>query len=236
VVARGRCEHDAAGRPSRFAGVVVDITERKRAEEGQELLARELSHRIKNIFTVMGGMVTLSASGAPAGVRGFAAALRRRLNALAAAHEYVRPHSPESHPVATETTLRGLLTALMAPYGGEEAARLQVLGDDVPIGVKAATSLALILHELATNAAKYGALSAPGGAVIISGELRGERFGLAWQERGGPEIPGPPERRGFGTILAERGAITQLGGSIAHDWAREGLTLRLEVPLDRLAH
>ena len=100
--------------------------------------------------------------------------------------------------------------------------RLRLLGDDVPIGVKAATSLALILHELATNAAKYGALSGPDGCVIITGERRGERFGLAWQERGGPEIAGPPERRGFGTILAERGAITQLGGSIAHDWARGG--------------
>ncbi|SDB34254.1 PAS domain-containing protein [Belnapia rosea] len=236
VVARGRCAHDAAGRPVRFSGAVVDITERKRAEEGQELLARELSHRIKNIFTVIGGMVTLSASGTSPEVRGFANSLRRRLNALAAAHEYVRPHSAESGPAATETTLRGLLATLLAPYGVEEAARIELLGDDVPVGVKAATSLALILHELATNAAKYGALSQPEGSVTIEGARLGERFGLTWRESGGPEVEGPPVRRGFGTILAERGAITQLGGSIAQDWPREGLVLRLEVPLARLAY
>ncbi len=236
VVARGRCEHDAEGRPQRFPGVVVDITERKLAEDGQELLARELSHRIKNIFTVVGGMVSLSAMGASGEVRGFAGVLRKRLNALAAAHEYVRPHGPDSRPAELETTLRGLLAALLAPYGAAEAGRLQLQGDDVPIGVKAATSLALILHELATNAAKYGALSSSEGSVAITGTRTGERFALVWQERGGPEIEGPPERRGFGTILAERGAITQLGGSIQHDWAPEGLTLRLEVPLARLAH
>ncbi|MBL6081283.1 PAS domain-containing protein [Belnapia sp. T18] len=236
VVARGRCAQDAEGRPARFSGAVVDITERKRAEEGQELLAKELSHRIKNIFTVIGGMVSLSASGASAEVKGFAATLRRRLQALARAHDYVRPHNGEAQPAEGGTTLRGLLATLLAPYGAEEAGRMQLGGDDVPVGVKAATSLALILHELATNAAKYGALSRPEGGVAITGERLGERFGLTWQERGGPEVEGPPERRGFGTILAERGAITQLGGTIRQDWAREGLTLRLEVPLARLAY
>ncbi|WP_043337124.1 PAS domain-containing protein [Belnapia moabensis] len=236
VVARGRCAQDADGRPSRFSGAVVDITERKRAEEGQELLAKELSHRIKNIFTVIGGMVSLSASGASAEVKGFAATLRRRLQALARAHEYVRPHNGEAQPTEAATTLKGLLGTLLAPYGAEEAGRMQLSGDDVPVGVKAATSLALILHELATNAAKYGALSRPEGGVAITGERIGDRFGLTWRERGGPEVAGPPERRGFGTILAERGAITQLGGTIAQDWAREGLTLRLEVPLARLAY
>jgi len=108
--------------------------------------------------------------------------------------------------------------------------------DDAPIGVKAATSLALILHELATNAAKYGALAAPEGRVAISGIRHDDRFALTWEERGGARVEGPPTRRGFGTVLAERGAITQLGGSIAHDWAPEGLILRLEVPLGRLAH
>lgn len=234
VVARGRCEQDAAGRPLRFPGVVVDITERKRAEEGQELLAQELSHRIKNIFTVVGGMVTLSTMGGPAELRSFAGMLRRRLNALAAAHEYVRPHSPDSRPDAVEITMRGLLTILLSPYGAEDAGRMRLLGDDVPIGVKAATSLALILHELATNAAKYGALSAMEGVVTVTGEALGDRFGLVWQERGGPAVGGLPERRGFGTILAERGAITQLGGTVSHDWAPEGLTLRLEVPRARL--
>ena len=158
------------------------------------------------------------------------------MNALAAAHEYVRPHSPDSRPATTETTLRGLLAALMAPYGGEEAGRLRLLGDDVPIGVKAATSLALILHELATDAAKYGALSATDGTVIITGERRGERFGLAWQERGGPEIARAARAARLRHHPGGARRHHQLGGSIAHDWAREGLTLRLEVPLERLAY
>ena len=107
---------------------------------------------------------------------------------------------------------------------------------EVEMPVLAATSLALILHELATNAAKYGALSASGGTVAITGARRDDRFALEWQERGGPEVAGPPQRRGFGAILAERGAITQLGGSIVHDWAPAGLTLRLEFLLARLTH
>ncbi|MBK1658304.1 PAS domain-containing protein [Paracraurococcus ruber] len=236
VAARGRCERDAEGRPTRFPGVVVDVTERRLAEEAKELLARELSHRIKNIFTVVGGMVSISAMGAAAEVRNFAGALRRRLNALAAAHDYVRPHSPESRPVDPETTLHGLLGKLLAPYGEVGSARVSLLGDDAPIGVRAATSLALILHELATNAAKYGALKGTEGRVTITGKRHDAHLALTWEERGGPAVEGPPTRRGFGTVLAERGAITQLGGSIAHDWARDGLTLRLQVPLERLAH
>jgi PAS domain S-box-containing protein len=236
VAARGRCERDRAGQPTRLPGVVVDVTERRQAEEAKELLARELSHRIKNIFTVVGGMVSLSAMNASAETRNFAGVLRRRLNALAAAHEYVRPHSPDSRPADLETTLHGLLGKLLAPYSELGGERVRLLGDDAPIGVKAATSLALILHELATNAAKYGALGGLEGCVTITGERHDDRLRLTWQERGGPPVEGPPERRGFGTVLAERGAITQLGGSIAHDWAEAGLTLRLDVPLERLAH
>ena len=236
VAARGRCEHDRTGRPTRFPGVVVDVTDRRQAEEAKELLARELSHRIKNIFTVVGGMVSLSAMNSAVEVRNFAGALRRRLNAMAAAHEYVRPHSPESRPVDPATTLHGLLGKLLAPYAELGGERVRLLGDDAPIGVKAATSLSLILHELATNAAKYGALTGPEGCVTITGTRRDDRLNLVWQERGGPAVEGPPQRRGFGTVLAERGAITQLGGSIAHDWAEAGLTLTLEVPLERLAH
>ncbi|MFC7472844.1 PAS domain-containing protein [Dankookia sp. GCM10030260] len=236
VAARGRCERDRAGKATRFPGVVVDVTERRQAEEAKELLARELSHRIKNIFTVVGGMVSLSAMNASAETRNFAGALRRRLNALAAAHEYVRPHSPESRPVDLETTLHGLLGKLLAPYAELGGERVRLRGDDAPIGVKAATSLALILHELATNAAKYGALNGPDGCVTITGKRHDDRLALTWQERGGPAVEGPPQRRGFGTVLAERGAITQLGGSIAHDWAEAGLTLQLDVPLERLAH
>jgi two-component sensor histidine kinase len=139
-------------------------------------------------------------------------------------------------PVANARHDLLLVTLERLSYEDAAADRLRLEGDDAPIGVKAATSLALILHELATNAAKYGALSRQEGRVTIAGLRESGRLLLTWQERGGPPVEGPPARRGFGTVLAERGAIIQLGGSIAHDWAAEGLTLRLEVPLDRLAH
>jgi two-component sensor histidine kinase len=236
--ARGRCERDAAGQPTRFPGVVVDVTERRQAEEAKELLARELSHRIKNIFTVVGGMVSLSAMGAAAEVRNFAGVLRRRLNALAAAHEYVRPHSPQSRPAEVETTLHGLLGKLLAPYAEIGSERVRVLGDDAPIGVKAATSLALILHELATNAAKYGALSRPEGRLSVTWELasaaEGEASGrvlrLRWLERGGPPVT-VPDKLGFGARLLNRVLTAQLSAELEVRFEPEGLELGLTAPL-----
>ncbi|MEJ1160307.1 sensor histidine kinase [Prosthecomicrobium sp. N25] len=234
IDARGRCERDHEGRPLRFPGTVVDITDRRLAEEARDLVTRELSHRIKNIFAVIGSLITLSARGEP-GARDYAQALRRRIDALAQAQNYVRPHSPESRPAGdADQTLAGLLDLLLAPYQ-EGDRRVEISGDDAPVGPNAAVALALILHELATNAVKYGALSADRGRILVevsTAPVDGSRR-IVWSEHGGPPV-GAPSRQGFGTLMSARAAAGQLGGTIEHDWRPDGLVVTLGVPADRL--
>lgn len=233
VVARGRCEHDEAGRPVHFSGVTVDVTDLKRAQEGQELLSRELSHRIKNIFAVVGGLAALSARGHPE-AKGFADEFRQRVNALAQAHEYVRPQGPDGIPGGSDQTVLGLMRVLLAPYRQGERERFAIRGEDVPVGPKSATALALIMHEQATNAVKYGALSNEAGLVTLTGERDGDLYRLTWEERGGPPVEGAPERKGFGTQMAARSVTGQLGGTLTNDWAETGLTVRLNLPVQAL--
>jgi two-component sensor histidine kinase len=103
-------------------------------------------------------------------------------------------------------------------------------GDDICIAPDAVTSLALVLHELATNAAKYGALCGEHGTISLSWKLDDSRLHIAWIERGGPPVLAPPERSGFGTTLARRSVESQLGGKIEHDWAQEGLRVAISLP------
>ena len=112
---------------------------------------------------------------------------------------------------------------------------MTIRGPDVPVSPGAVTSLALLLHEFATNAAKYGALLSPAGHVDVTCEIAGDELRVAWQERGGPTLAGPALREGFGTLLGHATVRRQLGGSIARDWNPAGLTIRLVVPLARLA-
>jgi len=232
VLGRALPIRDESGAIDRWFGTCTDIHERKEAEEAHTLISRELSHRIKNIFTVIGSLITLSARG-DRQARPFAEGLRHRLLALAQAHEYVRPHSPFSRGPA-ETTVHGLTAELLSPYQEAGSPRIRIEGDDAAIGPHAATALALVLHEQATNAVKYGALSAPGGRVTIRGTREGETFRVQWIERGGPPIAGPPEHRGFGTVMAGLGVSAQLGGTLTQDWAADGLTVTLTIPAERL--
>jgi two-component sensor histidine kinase len=197
------------------------------------LIARELSHRIKNIFAVVGSIVALSARGFPE-ARGFADSLIARINALAIANEYVRPHGPDSGPPAIGTTVHGLLSTLLAPYDGVEGGRFIIEGCDDPVSTRAATGLALVIHELATNATKYGSLSRHGGQVHISCQTGDGAFTIRWREIGGPKIVGPPKRSGFGSTLSRRVATGQLGAKIEQNWLPEGLDVRFTVPLRSL--
>jgi PAS domain S-box-containing protein len=234
VAARGECQFDSQGRPSRFPAATVDITDLKRAEEARELVSRELAHRIKNIFSVVNGLISLSARGDPA-ARPFAESLRERLTALAQAHDYVRPHGPESHRAEREKqTVLGLVKALLAPYLQEGRQRVLIEGDDAAIGPHSATALALVIHEQATNAMKYGSLSNATGTVSLRCELSNGNYSLLWQEVGGPPVLAAPRRRGFGTELASRSINSQLGGTISQEWAHDGLIMRLDFPADRL--
>jgi PAS domain S-box-containing protein len=235
VTSRGRCEHEQQGHPAHFAGVTVDITDLKRAQEGQELLAHELSHRIKNIFAVVGSLAALSARGHPE-AKGFAEDFRKRVNALALAHEYVRPYSPGEVPRGAGETVLGLMRLLLAPYrqGGRE--RFIIEGEDVSLGPTSATALALIMHEQATNAVKYGALSTEAGMVRLVGERDGDFYRLTWEERGGPPVAGAPERKGFGTQMAARSVQGQLGGTITRDWPAGRLRAVLRMRTENLTH
>lgn len=229
VLGRAEAIRGADGRIERWFGTCTDIEEIKRSEEARSLLAGELSHRIKNIFTVIGGLVTLTARGVPE-AQDFALRLRERLGALATAHEYVRPDSLESGTMDGAQTVKGLLKVLMKPYAEGVAERFDIAGPDARIGPKTAAAFALVMHEQATNAMKYGALSNGAGRVKILTEQVGDQFLLTWCEVGGPVLSGPPARRGFGTDLAARSAAGQLGGKIEHLWEPEGLVVRLTLP------
>lgn len=230
VLGRALPVRDATGQIVRWIGTCTDIDSAKRAAEQNDILSRELSHRIKNIFAIITGLIRMSARRMPA-MRGFADELAARVAALGAAHDLARPHSEVSRPSVGEATLHHVLRELLAPYATEQ---WQVTGDDVAIDDRGATPVALLFHELATNAAKYGALSTADGRVTIETTCRGNALTIDWREQGGPAIDGVPDTAGFGTRLATLSIEQQLAGTIARDWRREGLAVRIEVACDAL--
>ena len=136
------------------------------------------------------------------------------------------------------TTLHALVQAVVSPYDGQTEAgmpRFAITGPDLPIAGSAATSLALLLHEFATNATKYGALSSGSGQVAVECSEEREQFVLTWHERGGPPVVRHAEEdEGFGSLLARMTVRGQLGGSISRDWKPEGLTIRLAIDRGRI--
>lgn len=224
---------DADGRIIRWMGTCTDIDKAKRIAEQNEILSRELSHRIKNIFAVVGGLVGLSARRHPE-AKAYAAELQARIGSLARAHEFVRPHSEESAPYIESSSFHAMLRDLFGAYPALSEGRLTITGKDIAIDDRGATPIALVFHELATNAAKYGALSVADGTVEIISSIGDNGIEIKWSEQGGPEITGVPERRGFGSQLAELSIVQQLGGKIARSWNREGLIVEISVPKGRL--
>ncbi len=211
----------------------IDISERIQAQEQQRLLFREMNHRIKNLFTLAGTMVTLSARYAQTS-RELAQAVNERLVALARAHDLTLPDLTNSEMnFGRETTLRDLARTILAPYeinGGP----VSISGPDVPVAGKAAMGLALLLHEMATNAAKYGALTTDTGRVDIGWLIEGDELKFEWRERGGPPIERRPDKEGFGSLLARLTVTGRLHGTIFHDWSPEGLSVSLSAPLTQL--
>ena len=213
----------------RWIGTCTDIHEARQQADQLEILSRELSHRIKNIFAVIGSLIGLSARHAPEH-KGFAEQVKQRVAALARAHEFVRPHSEESRQQAVSATLHALIAQILSPYPSFDAGRIEIVGDDVPVDDRSATPIALLIHELATNATNYGALGEAGGLVKIRTETQGDDLMLVWKEEDGPAVAGEPERSGFGTILSEISIRDQLGGELVRDWDSAGLRVRIRVP------
>ncbi|MFC7474443.1 sensor histidine kinase [Dankookia sp. GCM10030260] len=217
------------------AGVVCEeVTERKRAERTRELLLRELDHRVKNLFAIVSGLVSFSARGATS-PREMRDALLGRVGALARAHDLVRPAIAGAGAGLPGTTLAEVLQALLEPFagGGSLPERVSLQGPVLPLGATSAPAVALAVHELATNAAKYGALSHAGGTVAITWTADAAGLHLRWTERGGPAVA-PPAHRGFGHRLVTQSAA-QLGGTASFAWPAEGLAVELLLPLDRVA-
>lgn len=223
---------DEDGKITRWIGTCTDIHDAKMASEQNDILNRELSHRIKNIFAIISGLIRLSARREPQAAN-FARQLTERIGALGRAHEFARPHSEDSRPQVAGLTLIGLLNELFAPYM-EDSSRIVVQGDDMPIDDKGATPIALLFHELATNAAKYGALSNETGVVTLEVARTGDDIVLSWVETGGPIIDGAPTHTGFGSKLAAMSVEQQLGGQLDLAWEKTGLCATVRLKRDRL--
>jgi two-component sensor histidine kinase len=212
----------------------IDISERKRAQEQQRLLFREMNHRVKNLFTLAGTMVALSARYTKTS-RELAQAVSERLVALAQAHDLTLPDITDTERnFGRATTLLELARTILAPYETEGGGPVSISGPDVLVAGKAAMGVALLLHEMATNAAKYGALTRETGRVDIGWRIAGDELKFEWRERGGPAIERRPDNEGFGSLLARLTVTGRLNGTISHDWSPEGLTISLSAPLAQL--
>ena len=220
---------DREGQITRWFGTCTDIHEQKLLLEQREIVSQELSHRIKNIFAVIGGLIGLSVRSHP-GMKQLAADLRARVMALGQAHDFVRPHSARSKPATDQTSLQGLLDVLLSAYQAQQQSRISIKGVDVEIDDRSATPLALIFHELATNAAKYGALATMEGRVEIEIGMTDQDVKILWKEIGGPEIAEPPKKEGFGSKLIVLSIANQLGGALTHGWNRAGLEIKATIP------
>lgn len=232
ISARGLGD-DSALHQGQMFGIFLDVTGRKQAEEGHELLAGEMSHRVKNLLAIATGLTNLSAK-STATVAELAETLTGRLTALGRAHDLVRPLPGHQGQAAL---LGDLLSILLSPYEnmGAFSGRIRVAVPRMGIGEAAATSLALIIHELATNSLKYGSLSLEAGLLDLSGTTSEDRLVLVWTERGGPEVALHREKAGFGSQLVNRSVSGQLGGTIEHDWSPEGVVITLTLDSERLA-
>ncbi|WP_143279177.1 HWE histidine kinase domain-containing protein [Bradyrhizobium sp. C9] len=226
---------DLAGEIGGVLCIVSETTERVAAQERQRLLAREANHRVKNMFAVFQGIISLSARSART-PQEMAQSLRGRLNALMQAKDLIRPGIMGTETHSERTTVGDVVRTVLRPYEDDTSRERIILGGPtVPVGVMAVTGLALALHETTTNAAKYGALSEPTGSISVTWVTEGGNLQLDWKETGGPAIVAPPSAKGFGSVLAERSISDQLGGKVEHNWLPSGLRLRVTVPLDRLA-
>ncbi|MBF0678400.1 MAG: PAS domain-containing protein [Devosia sp.] len=226
---------DEQGEIIRWIGTCTDIHETKLLAQERELVAQELSHRIKNIFAVLNGIIGLSARGRPE-VKAFADELRQRIYALGEAHDFVRPQSHARAQMSGEVVMSALIDRLMVPYEIDGRKRVVFAGDDIEVDDAAATPLALLFHELGTNSAKYGAFHQATGLVRITGTLNGEIYNLEWHEENGPAVTEPEVLRGFGTRLVQIAVEGQLRGAISREWRPDGLVMSFDFPLDSLRH
>ena len=231
VSARGRGDDQGIVGRIMF-GVFLDVTGRKLAEEAREMLAAEMGHRVKNLFAIASALTAISARSTTT-TKEMSRDLTQRLAALSRAHDLARPLLSEPRKA---TLLGDLLAVLLAPYddAGAIGDRVRVFVPELLVGEASATTLALIVHELATNAIKYGALSKAAGRVDVSCTAHDDEVVIVWTETGGPPVRASDRPAGFGNQLVTRSISSQLGGTIAFDWAAEGVIVTLRMIKARL--
>jgi two-component sensor histidine kinase/DNA-binding response OmpR family regulator len=213
---------DENGRLVWLSGVTADITERKRAEERQILLAEEVDHRARNVVAVVQSIMRLTRADS---IDEYIGALDGRIGALSNAHRLLASSRWEG------ADLTRLVEEEFAPYRARGSERVSARGPVVLLPPATAQTIALALHELATNAAKYGALSTSGGRVMLTWRTEPGKLALEWIESGGPEISAP-SRRGYGSRAITAGIERQLGGVVQFDWQKNGLRCALCIPHD----
>lgn len=231
IAARGQGDDDGiVGRT--MSGIFLDVTGRKQAEESSELLAGEMSHRVKNLMAIATGLTKLTARSART-VEEMAGDLTNRLMALGRAHDLVRPLPGNQGRAAL---LGDLLSILLAPYDETAAfsGRIRVAVTRMGIGERTTIALAMVIHELATNSVKHGSLSSEMGFLDLSSKIDGDDILLSWTETGGPAVAKVPVLKGFGSDLIRRTVSGQLGGQIDYDWQPGGLVVTARLRQERL--
>ena len=211
---------DDAGSLVRLSGVVVDITDRKEAEERNALLAREVDHRARNTLTIVQSILRLTRE---PNVERYVEAVEGRIRSLSQAHTLLAQSRWQG------ADLRKLVSEEMDAYRVGTSHVVTERGPDVLLDAPTAQTIALALHELVTNAAKHGALSSPTGQVEIAWDLAGGELALSWSETGGPRTK-PPTTRGFGLNVIHASIEGQLGGRVQLDWTEQGLQCRFTFP------
>jgi PAS domain S-box-containing protein len=216
---------DEGGAVVGLVGTSVEITARKRAEEQRQLLLQEMNHRIKNLFALACGMVAMSARTAHS-PKDLAETVTGRFLAMSRAQDLIRPAGNEDQ-YGERASLEEIVLAVVSPHLSPDHHEFQVSGAALSLSAPASTTIALVLHELATNASKHGALSQPSGRLAISWSVEGDRFRLLWVEEDGPLIEAAPTGGGFGTRLARQSARASIGGDLEFEWTKQGVRVQL---------
>src|SRR6187551_263801 len=221
VAAKGRGIFDAQGRCIRIAGTAIDITKRKQAEERQLLLAREVDHRARNALAVVQAIMRLTRGTTPAN---YVKAVEGRIKALSQAHSLLSQSRWQGADITR------MVEEELAPYRVAGSSQVSISGPTVLLAPDRAQTVALTLHELATNSAKYGALSCREGHLNVDWQLDGGMIKLNWREAGGPPTQ-VPKTHGFGTKIINA-TVKQMGGDVVLDWRPNGLHCLLSIPTD----
>ena len=213
-----------------LAAMIETELQLRHERDAMQTLARELNHRVKNLFTVVGGMVALTARAAESPAE-MAKVLQGRMSALDSAHDMISPSLAKGDMTGDQIDLETLIARLVEPHLLRGPDQLRIDVPEAHLSGQAVTDLALVIHEMATNAAKYGALSDAGGLVEIDASLSDQTMNLTWRETGGPEIAQEPIEKGFGSRLIEVTLARQMHGALDTVWHRTGVEHRLSVPL-----